>query len=102
SAVLVARGSLGVEVAAAVVAVVWAAWPGSSPPPHALSNSSAARVSEATTWRRGGNRGWWAGRGTGGSRLGRSGKRRLGSHVVTPPCQEPQLPRLRAVIQGGR
>src|SRR5215217_1743110 len=99
AAVVVGRAVVEVEVAAAVVAVVWAAWPGSSPP-HALSNSSAARVSEATTWRRGGIGGWWAGRGTAGSRLGRSGKRRLGSHVVTPPCQGCSAAQARAVHPG--
>src|SRR4029450_10541588 len=97
SAVLVARGSLGVEAAAAVVAVVWAAWPGSSPPPHALSNSSAARVSEGTTWRRWGEGGGGAGGGTAGSGLGRWGKRRLGPHVVTPPCQEGSAAQARPV-----
>src|SRR5215216_714118 len=100
AAVVVGRAVVEAEVAAAVVAVVWAACPGSSPPPHALSNSSAARVSEATTWRRWGNGGWWAGRGTAGSRLGRSGKRRLGSHVVTPPCQGCSAAQARAVHPG--
>src|ERR687898_668873 len=93
----------------AVVAVEEAAWavvgagaaPGSSSPPHALSNSSAARVSEATTWRRSGKtRRWWGGRGTAGSRVRRSGKRRLGSHAVTRPCQGCSAAQARVVHPG--
>jgi hypothetical protein len=50
-AVVVGRAVVSVEEAARVVAA-GAAWPGSSSPPHALSNSIAARVREATTRRR--------------------------------------------------
>src|SRR5215218_10166035 len=69
-----------------VVVAAGAAWPGSPPASHADSDSSAARVRVVTTWRRWKVRGW-GGRGTADSRVRRSGKRRLGSHAVAPPCQ---------------
>ena len=76
--------------------------PGSSPaPPQALSNASAATVSEATRWRRRGRDGRWGGRGTADSRVGRSGKRCLGSHAVTRRARDAQRPR-RRVVEPGR
>src|SRR5829696_1418585 len=101
-AVVVGGAVVAVDLAAArVVVVAPAAWPGSSSSPQALSNSNAARVSEATTWRRvrTARRGW-GGRGTAGSRLRRSGKRRLGSHAVTRPCQGCSAAQARAVHPG--
>src|SRR4029453_7041596 len=53
AAAVAGRPVVAVDLAAARVVVdAPAAWPGSSSP-QALSNSNAARVSEATTWRRG-------------------------------------------------
>ena len=73
-AVVAGRWVVVVALAAPVVWVAGAACPGSSPAsPQALSNASAATVSEATRWRRRGRDGRWGGRGTAGSRVGARG-----------------------------
>src|SRR5512132_1529515 len=70
--VVAGRAVVAVEVAALVA---WVAWVGrgSSPAPPQAANSSAARVRETTTWRRGGTGGREDGRGTAYSMSGARG-----------------------------